>query len=47
LSGLSMTLSAIAQDTGDARIEEAADELREVQRELRTQIFSSAAPEYR
>jgi signal transduction histidine kinase len=40
LSGLSMALSAIAQDGGDARVEEVADELREVQRELRTQIFA-------
>jgi signal transduction histidine kinase len=40
LSGLAMTLSAIAQIVGDARIEEVADALREVLRELRTQIFA-------
>ncbi len=42
LSGLALLLGATAQDKGDPRaaIEEVADELREVQRELRTHIFA-------
>lgn len=42
LSGLALMLSAAAQSTGDlpATVEEAADELRDVQRELRTHIFA-------